>query len=386
MDKYVKPAIVIVAYNRPKSLQRLLKSLRSASYTNDNINLIISIDFQDSDNHKEVVQIAEKFIWSFGYKKLITHKENKGLRSHILSCGDLSLKYGSVIILEDDLIVSPSFYNYALAAVNFYKNEDKIAGISLYSYEYEELGWYRFYPKNLGTDTFFIQWASSWGQLWTNSQWKQFKNWYKKGNSLKTINIPDSVRNWKKSWKKFFIAYLVDTDRYFVYPYNSYTTLIEEGGVHHFINSRQNSVNLNEGLSKKEFHFSCINIDNLKYDVFFQPVKRKMFIKNMEKEIEIEFDFFGTKNKYNFRSDYICSVKKASMILNSFSNSLIPYENNITCNNNGKVLNIAKASDFSKSLNLYEQGEMLYNTRKIYAIKEMALILFYRVVFKIFKR
>ncbi|MEI6864957.1 hypothetical protein [Flavicella sp.] len=52
---------------------------------------------------------------------------------------------------------------YPNAAATFYMEESKVAGISLYSYEYEELGWYQFYPKNLGTDNFFMQWAASWG-------------------------------------------------------------------------------------------------------------------------------------------------------------------------------------------------------------------------------
>ena len=110
-------------------------------------------------------------------KIIIHHTTNLGLKEHIILCGNKSKEFGAVIILEDDLVVSQGFYNYAVAAAAYYDNEPKVAGISLYSYEYEELGWYRFYPKNLGKDNFFMQWSASWGQLWTSSQWICFTEW-----------------------------------------------------------------------------------------------------------------------------------------------------------------------------------------------------------------
>ena len=79
----MKTAIVVVAFNRPNSLIKLLSSLEKAFYT-------------------EVVKIANDFVWSYGDKIIIDHKKNLGLKKHILSCGDLTDKYDSVIILEDD--------------------------------------------------------------------------------------------------------------------------------------------------------------------------------------------------------------------------------------------------------------------------------------------
>ena len=385
MDK-VKPAIVIIAFNRPNSIKRLLNSIEAANYKFNDIPLIISIDFQDSENNRKVLESAENFVWKFGEKKIIKHNNNLGLKKHILSCGDLTKIYGSVIILEDDLIVSPNFYNYAMQAAVYYKDEDKVAGVSLYSYEYEELGWYQFYPKNIGTDTFFMQWAASWGQLWTSSQWQSFKEWYNKGKDIKEINIPDQVKSWSKSWKKFYIAYLVDTDRYFVYPYHSYTTLRDEGGTHYVSDTRQNAVSLNDGRLRNSFNFSNINYIDLKYDVFFQPIKRYIFIEKLSKEIEIEFDLFGTKKNINYKADYICSVKNADAIIERYSNKLIPYENNLIYNELGEDLVLAKKESFIEKLGFYSKGRILYNTRKIHAIKEMVLVIIYRVISKFLKR
>ena len=94
------PAIVVVTYNRPDSLMRLLGSLTKARYP-VGVPLIISIDGGDN-REKQVVKIAEEFPWPHGKKEVICHEKNLGLRKHILSCGDLTERYDSVIVLEDD--------------------------------------------------------------------------------------------------------------------------------------------------------------------------------------------------------------------------------------------------------------------------------------------
>lgn len=63
-------AIVTVAYNRVKSLSRLLNSLLCADI--DNAPLIISID---KSNTNEVERYANDFIWPYGEKKLLLTKK-----------------------------------------------------------------------------------------------------------------------------------------------------------------------------------------------------------------------------------------------------------------------------------------------------------------------
>jgi len=119
-----KPAIVVVAYNRPNSLKRILQSISLANYNSQkDIPLIISID--KATNEDEVVKVAKEFKWNFGKKEIRTFKERQGLRKHVIQCGDLSIKYGAAIILEDDLFVSPNYYNYIVNALDFYENSRK---------------------------------------------------------------------------------------------------------------------------------------------------------------------------------------------------------------------------------------------------------------------
>ncbi|MFT5779510.1 MAG: hypothetical protein ACI837_002469, partial [Crocinitomicaceae bacterium] len=155
------PAIIVVAYNRPASLLRLLTSIANGNYLVKKIPLHISIDRSDV---KEVGEIANDFDWEHGEKIVQISEDRLGLKNHILQCGELTESYGAIIMLEDDLLVSPNFYEYARKGLDFYSDEIKVAGISLYSYEVAESCGYPFSAIKDQSDVYFMQIASSWGQ------------------------------------------------------------------------------------------------------------------------------------------------------------------------------------------------------------------------------
>src|SRR5438105_2112484 len=128
-----RPAIVGVAYDRPETVRQLLASLSRAQIATSDVTLVISIDH--SEREQEILLIAERFKWSFGKKRILLHREHLGLKQHIFKCAQLTAEFGAVILLEDDLSVSPVFYNYACQAVPFYAEDPAIAGVSLYSYQ-----------------------------------------------------------------------------------------------------------------------------------------------------------------------------------------------------------------------------------------------------------
>ena len=173
----LKIAIVVPCYNRVSSLERLLQSLSHADYgeCSGEVSLIFSVDYSGDD---KVAEFVQSFEWGFGEKRVILHPTNVGLRKNILSCGDLTAEFDAVIVLEDDLVVSPGFYSYAIQSAEYYEDDSRIAQLSLYSYEYAEVGVSRFMPVEDGNDVYFMQWASSWGQMWTTRQWKTFRSWY----------------------------------------------------------------------------------------------------------------------------------------------------------------------------------------------------------------
>jgi len=271
--------ICVVSYNRPKSLVRILNSLSNANYDGDKVTLYISIDKDknNSNENKECFEIANNFNWNFGDKVVNYKKENLGLRKHILQCGCLTNKYENVIVFEDDIVVSPNFYLYAKNALNFYETDDRIAGFGIYSFPKNPANRLPFYPLNNGYDSYFMQYACSWGQMWTKKQWSSFYKWYQENikMDLHASNFPDYIADWKdSSWLKFYMKYVVESNKYFVYPYNSYSTNFSDVGTHNKVSDIAYQAIINTGKNKKiNFEFCSLDDSLAVYDVFFENQK-----------------------------------------------------------------------------------------------------------------
>jgi hypothetical protein len=299
------PAIIIVTYNRPDSLIRILKSISQGIYPeNDKIPLVISID-GDFLKNRTIREIAESFNWNHGDKKIIAHEENLGLKKHVLSCGDLSYEYGAVIVLEDDIVISPGFYLYAKNVGEFYQDDEKINQVSLYSYKIVEYVSAPFYPISTGDDVYFLQSGSSWGQLWTDRQWRRFRIWLSENESLvrmDDIEIPESVKQWPNgsSWKKWYNIFLVETDTYSVVPYQSYSSNVGDDGTHH--KNIGNLLQVPLAHSGSKFRLPLIKDSICVYDAFFE-METGRFTKLISSYVsdrikdneEIISDFYGLK-------------------------------------------------------------------------------------------
>jgi hypothetical protein len=350
------PAIVIPCFKKPKALKRLLASLTKAIYYTE-VNIVFSVDYSGTN---EIYAIADNFEWPYGKKTIIKHSKNIGLRQNILNCGELSKQYGSVIVLEDDTFVSKDFYRYAVNAKNFYLNDDNIAGISLYAYAYSEINHEKFDPLRTKWDTFFMQWTSSWGQLWTSSQWESFCNWYEKNKNknLAIFNIPQNVIDWpESSWKKYYIAYLYDTKRFFVYPYVSFVSNCGDAGFH----CNHESFLYTQVPIPQEYKISSLKFDNFsssiaKYDSFFQIYPEYLQKENKKLRIyDFDVDISGTKKKTNIKKHYLLSPKRCKKPIFSFDHALLPLALNIANDLDGSYLFFGKTSDFEMQENLFSR-------------------------------
>lgn len=296
-------AIVPVGYNRPDSMRRLLDSLGQADYVGDQVALYISID--KGNNQQKVIEIAENFNWKHGDKIVRAFPEKQGLRKHILQCGDLTEKYDAVVILEDDLQVSRAFYKYLKAAIEFYDSDDRIAGISLYSYRVNEFNEMPFQAAYNGYDTFLMQVAQSWGQCWTKRMWNGFRNW-KLSDAEKLPEgsyMPSRIFHWgATSWKKNYMAYLTLENKYFVYPHFSYSNNMSEAGTHRDKDTTDYQVALVE--DKNQWLFATVK-DAIKYDVFFERLDFSPEIPGFD-DSNILLDIYGLHNDYG-KADILIS-------------------------------------------------------------------------------
>ena len=226
-----KVAVVVVGYNRLKPIQRLFSSLLRADYGTKEVPLVISID---CSNDETLYEYVRNIVWPYGNKYLNIEEKRLGLKKHILQCGDLTCYFEAIILLEDDIFVGEYFYEYTLKVIDYYKNDDRIGGFALYTHEIGGSGIPISYYHN-GSDAFLRQDVVSWGECWTKSQWVKFREWYSKFSDLdfEKIDMPESMKKWSASWVKYYAAYLVDTDRYFLCPYVSYTTCFCDVGEHY---------------------------------------------------------------------------------------------------------------------------------------------------------
>jgi len=328
-----KPTIIIPVFKRKDTLSVLLRSINEADYPDDNIRLVISIDKGAS---QDVIECVNSFEFKAGNKQIVYQKRKLGVKNHIEWCVSYGVNDGSVIILEDDIIVTRSYYTYACAALNHYQGDQRIAGVSLYAQRYNETAELPFEPLQSEYSTYFMQLACSWGQAWTLSQWRDYKNW-SKNNDLQPESIhailPENIKKWPDtSWKKDFNIYMIEMNKYFVYPYKSYSSNISHSDGHHMKQvGNLFQVPLSFTIRQKEkYVFPNFKNFSIIYDFYMEASGTiiSKFIGISLKNIEI--DLYGKKPLILLKSkEYFISSKKANSAIRSFPLCFKPIEMNL---------------------------------------------------------
>lgn len=322
----MKIALVAVAYNRVNSLSRLLDSLSKAFYTDNNISLIISVDKSRSD---EVEKFADSYLWKHGIKIVDKHEKNLGLRQHMFSLGKWFDQFDALIVLEDDIVVSESFYLYATQVVNKYYDCKDIAGISLYGSEVLHTTGLNFSPLKTPYDIYFVQCAISWGQIWMKKSWLEFYEWYKSNESLQNISseIPQNVLKWdSRSWLKYHQIYCVEKNKFFVFPYVSMSTNVSEIGEHAKSVSNVFQVSLMYG-KLGQMNLPEFNDDALKYDIFFENIQLYNQIQVLPEDLCIDLN--GAKKNIKQKRFWLTTEQRNYKIVDSYSLSFRPIEVNV---------------------------------------------------------
>ena len=320
-----KIAIVAVGYNRLGSLKRLFSSLLQAKYSTE-VPLVICID---NSGCQDIYNYVNSFEWPFGEKYVFIQKERLGLKNHILFCGDLTKYFKGVIILEDDIYVGEGFYSYTKDAVEYYDSDSRIAGISLYRNEMD--GNIPIDYIQDGIDVYLIQSVASWGECWTRKMWKPFREWYNRleDQSLSKYDMPQYIKNWPRAWSKFYIAYLIETNRYYVFPNVSLTTCFSEAGEH----GRKSTIGQVVLLSQnKKFEFKPFE-DLTKYDVYSGNLDIYKWL-NIEPD-NLAIDMRGDNSNFKQARYIISPFSYPYKIVRSFALSLRPIELNIKYNIEG---------------------------------------------------
>lgn len=161
--------IILFVYNRPEHTRKVIEALASNSESKRSKLFIFSdgprgnVDIEKVSEVRAICRKAE----GFASVDLECSNSNSGLSVSIIrGVSKIISKYGSAIILEDDLVVNGYFLEYMNHSLLKYENETKVASIHAYQYPINY--------KNL-PDTFFIKGADCWGWATWERAWNLFQ-------------------------------------------------------------------------------------------------------------------------------------------------------------------------------------------------------------------
>ena len=290
--------IALFTYNRADHTQKAVESLLKNAEAKKS-DLFIFSDGPKNEKAVEGVRKNREYIHevrkfeSIGFKSvsIIEREKNWGLaRSLIAGITELTEKYGYVIVVEDDLILSPYFLQFMNDALEKYKDDDRVGAISAYLNPIDAKA----------PETFFLRYFACWG--W--AVWK--RSW-----DILNTDARDLLRQlrWKKcdfdidnsgpfygllycqklglvdSWAVLFYASLFLKNKLVLYPGISCAQIggVDGSGTH----SGNNQDMFNVTMANRSICLDDIPVmeDRIMYDAFarfnskwiHQPVVRKHF-------------------------------------------------------------------------------------------------------------
>ena len=163
--------VVLFVYNRLDHTEGVIESL-SRNLLADETDLFVFSDAAKSENGLEKVNAVREYIhqkeWQRNFKSvtIVQAEKNKGLAKSIIGgVSEIIEKHQKVIVVEDDLILSPYFLKYMNEALDYYKDNSEIWSISGYSFPMKSL---KKYPH----DVFYSYRGCSWGWGTWSDRWK----------------------------------------------------------------------------------------------------------------------------------------------------------------------------------------------------------------------
>ena len=156
--------IALFTYNRADHTQRAVESLLKNAEAKFS-DLFIFSDGPKTPEKKAGVEENRKYIHTIsGFKSIsiIEREKNWGLANSLIAgITEVINKYGKVIVVEDDLILSPYFLQFMNEGLEKYKDDDRVGTIT------------GFVPpiKDKLPETFFLKYFQCWGWATWKRAW-----------------------------------------------------------------------------------------------------------------------------------------------------------------------------------------------------------------------
>lgn len=202
--------IIVFAFNRPESLKTAVRALLQNPEAKDS-DLFVFVDGPRNDAEKAKTDATADYarnIKGFNSLSVTESFQNKGLGDSIIAgVSQIINRYGTAIIIEDDLIVQPNFLRFINLGLDKYKDEKEVFSICGYTNKIK-------LPKGYTHDAYFCTRSSSWGWAtwkdrwdsidWTLEPWDKYTKFKKAFNRWGGSDCFGMLKGWKlglnRSW------------------------------------------------------------------------------------------------------------------------------------------------------------------------------------------
>lgn len=257
--------VVVFGFNRPDVFGETIRALKNNSLATDT-NLYIFIDgARNEEDVPKVGDVAKIAHAVTGFKSVTVNASpvNKGLANSIISgVTEIIEQYGRVIVVEDDLIVAPSFLAYMNQFLDKYEHDYRIFQVSGFGVKIKP-------PKDYNYDIYMHIRAQSWTwgtwkDRWETVDWKvsdfielsrdkKKQRAFNKGGSDLFGMLKGYMNGVNNSWYIRFNYSMFKQKKYAIVPVKSLV--------------------LNEGFGAEATHCNTYN----RYKVDFQGEEKKYF-------------------------------------------------------------------------------------------------------------
>ena len=196
--KKISTSLVFFVMRRPKATKRVINVLKNFKFKKV---YIICDSWRNESEKSKVLKVRKIVSKSFQNQKIkkLFYDKNIGMRNIAPVAFKEIFKFeDKIIVIEDDTIPSPSFFNFADKLLLKYKKNKKISMISAVNFNTKM-------TKEIKEDYFFSRYSFLWGWATWRDRWKIYDNslkkwdFYKKSGRLKKdFPIKGEYRFWKK--------------------------------------------------------------------------------------------------------------------------------------------------------------------------------------------
>ena len=273
--------IIIFAFNRLEPLKRCVAALQENSESAES-DLIVYVDGArpHKEGEAEKVKAVQEYVKSIPGFRNLTYTfstDNKGLGPSIIAgVTEVIIKYGKVIVLEDDLVVVKGFLSYMNTMLDAYKDDNRIMQISGFSTTHSVPKGYNYdiYLNRRGESWSWATWADRWNTIdWEVRDYPELLKGKKQQNAFNEIGsdlfgmLRGYMEGHNKSWAVRFCYAMFKQRKYTVAPMKS---LVQNEGFNDDATNCKKSYNLYKYELNEE-------------QTLFQPVSNIQYVKSIDK-------------------------------------------------------------------------------------------------------